>query len=211
VAGTSQLDQIKGGLKIVIKSSRMAPTLVMMMAMSFFYGGSFVVLNPIIVRDVYGGGAAEISMSFAAFMVGTIFTMVLLVAAGGIHRQGRAMMLAIFIGGIALLVAASGLPFYGYLCILSCWGICGGVAMTMGRTIMQESAPAEFRARVISVFSLANLGGMPLGALLMGYCATVIGPLMTLVIAVVGIWIVLAMLWLKSDLALVEPLAPSLV
>jgi hypothetical protein len=80
----------------------------------------------------------------------------------------------------------------------------------MGRTIMQESAPADFRARVISVFSLANLGGMPLGALFMGYCATVIGPLMTLVIAVVGIWMVLAMIWLKSDLALVEPLAPGL-
>lgn len=211
MSGTSRFEQIKGGLKIVASSSRMAPTLILMMAMSFFYGGSFVVLNPIIVRDVYGGSAADISMSFAAFMVGTIFTMVVLVAAGGIHKQGRAMMLAIFIGGISLLVAASGLPFYGYLCTLSFWGICGGVAMTMGRTIMQESAPADFRARVISVFSLANLGGMPLGALFMGYCATVIGPLMTLVIAVFGIWMVLVILGLKSDLALVEPLAPGLV
>ena len=76
-------------------------------------------------------------MSFAAFVVGTIVTTVLLVAAGGIHKQGRAMMLAIFIGGISLLVAASGLPFYGYLCVLSFWGICGGVAMTMGRTVMR--------------------------------------------------------------------------
>tara|TARA_Y100000385_G_C13095772_1_gene641198 strand:+ start:1952 stop:3184 length:1233 start_codon:yes stop_codon:yes gene_type:complete len=202
----SRLNQIKSGLKVVIRSPRMGPALVMMMAMSTFYGGSFVVLNPIIVRDVYHGSASDISMSFAAFMIGTVFITILLVSLGGVKKQGRALMLAIFIGGIFLLIAATGLPFYGYLATLFFWGMCGGVAMSMGRTLMQESAPPEYRARVMSVFSLGSVGGMPMGALLMGYCAASIGGLMTLCVAVLGIWLVLALLWWKSDLAKLEPL-----
>ena len=202
----SRLNQIKSGLKVVIRSPRMGPALVMMMAMSTFYGGSFVVLNPIIVRDVYHGSARDISMSFAAFMIGTVVITILLVSLGGVKKQGRALMLAIFIGGIFLLIAATGLPFYGYLITLFFWGMCGGVAMSMGRTLMQESAPLEYRARVMSVFSLGSVGGMPMGALLMGYCAASIGGLMTLCVAVAGIWLVLALVWWKSDLARLEPL-----
>jgi MFS family permease len=203
----SRLNQIKKGLEVVIRSPRMGPALVMMMSVSVFYGGSFMVLNPIIVRDIYQGSASDISMSFAAFMAGTIVITILLVSLGGIKKQGRALMLAVFIGGIFLLIAATGLPFYGYLTALFFWGMCGGVAMSMGRTLMQESAPLEYRARVMSVFSLGSVGGMPLGALLMGFCAASIGPLMTLCVAVVGIWTVIALLWWKSNLAGLEPLS----
>ena len=45
-----------------------------------------------------------------------------------------------------------------------------------------------------------------MGALLMGYCAASIGGLMTLCVAVAGIWLVLALVWWKSDLARLEPL-----
>lgn len=206
VGSASKFSQIKEGIRIVVSSARMAPTFVLMMALSFFYGGSFMVLNPIIVRDVYGGSAVEISMSFASFMVGTIFATVVLVSRGGIKKQGLAMMLAMFVGGIFLLVASIGLPFYGYLTMIFLWGSCGGVMMSMGRTVMQESAPVEYRARVISVFSLANLGGMPLGALFMGNCATFIGPLNTLIVAVLGIWFVLVGVWYRTNLAQIEPL-----
>jgi len=201
----TRLSQIKSGLELVIRSPRMGPALVTMISMSLFFGGCFVVLNPIIVRDIYHGSASDIALSFGAFMVGTIATTILLVGLGGVSKQGGALMLAIFAGGICLLVAATGLPFFGYLIALFFWGMCGGVAMSMGRTIMQESAPPEYRARVMSVFSLGSVGGMPIGAVLMGFCAASIGPLMTLPIAVAGIWTVLAVLWWKSDLVDLEP------
>ncbi len=204
-SGHSRLLQIKSGLAIVLRSRRMLPAFVMMIAMSFFYGGSFVVLNPIIVRDIYGGGAVEISLCFGAFMVGTIVTTVLLVSSGGIVKQGRGLLLAIFFGGACLLVAALGLPFYGFLFMMFLWGICGGVAMSMGRTIMQESAPRDHLARVMSIFSLGNMGGLPLGAVSMGYCATQIGPLLSLAVAVTGIWLVAGFVWTRSDLASLEP------
>lgn len=179
----SGFTQIKDGLGLVWSSERMRPAILLLTIMSAFYGGTFVVLNPIIVRDLYAGEAAQISLSFAAFMLGTITMTVLLVALGGIQRHGRGLTLAIVVGGSFLLIAATGVSFVLYLGCLFCWGMCGAVAMSMSRTIMQESAPDNYRARVMSIFSLANMGGMPIGAVIMGFTATWFGPLTGLVVA----------------------------
>jgi len=105
---------------------------------------------------------------------------------------------------LILSIAAIGLPFWGYLLILFLWGISGGVGLSMGRTIMQEEAPESHRARVMSVFSLANLGGMPIGAVLLGYCASGLGPLNSLFVAVAGIWIASLLVFLTTNLAISE-------
>jgi MFS family permease len=181
--------QLFAGLRLVLDSDRMFPALIILLAVAFFFGGSFSVLNPLIVRDIYQGGANEISMTFAAFGSGTITMLVLLIVRGGIVRQGRAMLLSMLTGGLTLGVGAFHLPFMGYLAALFFWGMSGGVAMSMGRTIMQEAAPENARSRVMSVFSLATLGGMPFGALLMGYCAGAFGPLASLLISVAGVWV----------------------
>jgi len=195
-SGRSARQQLFAGLKLVLDSDRMFPALVILSAVGFFFGGAFSVLNPLIVRDVYQGGADEISMTFAAFVSGTITMLVLLIKSGGIARQGRAMLLSMLTGGLTLGAGAFHLPFVAYLLALFFWGMGGGVAMSMGRTIMQEAAPENARSRVMSVFSLATLGSMPFGALLMGYCGGALGPLNSLLIAVSGVWITsLGVLW----------------
>jgi MFS family permease len=181
--GISGANRIREGLSLVYRSERMRPATIILITMSMFYGGTFMVLNPIIVRDIYAGDAALISLSFGIFMLGTIVMIILLIATGGIERHGRGLVLAIVGGGCFLLIASIGLTFVGYLTCLFFWGMCGAVAMSMSRTIMQESAPEEFRARVMSIFSLANMGGMPVGAVIMGLIAETFGPLAGLVFA----------------------------
>lgn len=205
-ADISGLAQIRQGLAIVYRSPRMRPAVIMLMAMSMFYGGSFLVLNPIIVRDLYQGDAAEISWTFAAFMVGTITSTVLLVITGGMRRQGRGFLLAILGGGAVLSVATLGVSLPVYTGIIFAWGMCGGVAISMGRTIMQESAPEDYRSRVMSIFSLGAMGGTPIGALIMGFVAQYLGPLSGLVVAVLGACSCAVALWLTTDLYRLEPL-----
>jgi MFS family permease len=186
--GSSKGD-ISAGLRVVLGSESMRSVAFLLFFMSLFFGGTFMVLNPIIVRDIYGGGATEISLSFAAFMLGTVATTATLVMMGGLKNPGRGLLFALTFGGLTLSITALKLPFVGYLCVLFTWGISGGIAMSMGRTIMQEAAPEQYRARVMSIFSLANMGGAPIGALLMGYCAVWFGPLQSILVAVAGVWI----------------------
>ena len=173
----ANITRIVDGLKVVFHSPRMRPTMILLFGMSLFYGGSFSVLNPIMVRDFYDGSSARISMSFGAFMLGTILMTIVLVIRGGLQRHGRGLVIALVLGGFCLLAAATYPSFPVYLASLFVWGLFGAVAISMTRTIMQESAPDEYRARVMSIFSLGNLGGTPLGALLMGFIATRFGPL----------------------------------
>ena len=73
-----------------------------------------------------------------------------------------------------------------YLCVFL-WGMGGGVAMTMARTIMQEHAPASHQSRVIAVFSLAVSGGAPLGSLVMGYAVSAFGVRGAVLVPVLGV------------------------
>lgn len=197
----SRLSQFTKGATVVWASHAMRPAVIIMVFLSLFFGGTFVVLNPLIIRDIYGGAAFEISLSYGCFVVGTVTATLLMLSVGGLKAQGRALLLAVLVGGTALSVALLRPPLAGYLAVIFVWGLGGGVAMSMGRTILQEAAPAALRARVMAVSALANTGGMPLGALLLGFCAEHLGVLNALLIAIVGMCMVALLIWLASDLA----------
>jgi MFS family permease len=164
----SVFGDISDGLSLIFHSPRMLPVMILMFSVGVFYMGAFSVLNPLAVRDVYGGAAFDIALSYMCFMVGTIIVTIILVATGGIRRQGLGLMIALVAGGVCLILTNLRLPFYGYLFCIGLWGMCGGVAMSLGRAIVQESAPENYRARALSIYSLGTLGGAPIGAVSMG-------------------------------------------
>ena len=196
-----KLAQLTRGLAIVWLSDTMRPAMLILTCMSFFYGGAFLVLNPLIVRDIYGGTAIEISLLYSVFVIGTVTATILLVARGGVRHQGRALLLAIISGGLSLSIGLLQPPFWGFLLAIFFWGMGGGVAMSMSRTIMQENAPDGMRARVLAVFTLSNTGGTPLGALAMGYFTEYFGIFNALIFVILGVWISSALLWRFSNLS----------
>jgi MFS family permease len=196
-----KLAQLTRGISVVWNSNIMRPAMLMLTCMSFFYGGTFMVLNPLIVRDIYDGTAIEISLLYSVFVFGTVTSTVLLVMAGGLRRQGRALLLAIIGGGLSLSIGLLEPPFWGFLTSIFLWGMGGGVAMSMSRTIMQENAPDDMRARVLAVFTLSNTGGMPIGALALGYFTEFFGILSALAFVILGVWISSALLWRFSNLS----------
>ena len=203
-AASRHLSDIGEGLSLIVHSGRMAPVMILMFAVGIFYVGAFSVINPIVVRDIYGGGSADIALSFVCFMVGTIVTTVLLVSVGGVQKQGLGLMMALLTGGGCLTLASLNLSFPAYLFCIGLWGVCGGVAMSLGRAIIQESAPDSHRARALSVYSLGTLGGMPVGSVLMGWFIVVVGPLQSFLVAVTGVAVTVAFVWTTTDLKRVE-------
>jgi MFS family permease len=57
-----------------------------------------------------------------------------------------------------------GVSFTMLLGLIFLWGMGGGIAMSMARTIMQEEAPPNQRSRVMSFYSFAFMGSGPIGA-----------------------------------------------
>ena len=55
------------------------------------------------------------------------------------------------------------------------WGLNMGVTTTLARSIVQESASVQYRARILSVYSLGFIGSAPIGALMLGWMIDIIG------------------------------------
>lgn len=190
IAGRTQgraLGQIAAGLRYTLSSPRIRPAVLVYLAVGVFFAGTYMVWLPLMVRDYYGGSALGISLAFASNMLGTVVTTMLLVWRGGVRRQGRALLVSSTLSCLMLLVLSRGLPYSMFFAGIFVWGMCGGVSMTMSRTIVQEASPPEFLARIMSVFALALMGGMPLGSLLMGYLIGAWGPVDAALVPVAGV------------------------
>ena len=194
------LKEIRDGVALVLSSRRMLPVMVLNLAIGVFFAGTFTVLIPLHIRDVYHGGSQQIGLAYILHMTGTVAVTLLLLARGGVARPGRAVLLALGLGALLFVPIVFGVPIEGFYLLIFLWGVGAGVAMSMSRTIVQESAPASHRARIMSVYSLGMMGGMPFGSLSMGYVISVFGPQHAALVPVLGMAFAVAWVAAKSDL-----------
>ncbi len=174
---TSLFAEIGTGLRVALRSERIRPALILTFALGMFFVGSFVVLLPLIIRDVYHGGATDLSIAFGANMLGTLVVIGVLMRRGPVQRQGRAFMLSLVFGSVVLSLLALRPPYWAFFALCFVWGLGGGLTMTMGRSIVQEAAPPELSARLLSIYAFAMSAGMPIGSLAIGYAAKAWGTL----------------------------------
>lgn len=171
------LREIGLGLAMALRSERIRPALILTFALGLFFVGTFFVLLPLIIRDVYHGAAADLSLAFGLNMAGTIVVIAFLMRRGGVQRQGRAFMLSLLFGSVMLSLLYLSPPYWAFFLLCFVWGLGGGLTMTMGRSIVQESAPPELSARLLSIYAFAMSAGMPIGSLVIGYAAQAWGTL----------------------------------
>ena len=169
-------ESVKEGFQTVKASPDLRIVAFQNMAMGTFFIGSYIVTIPLLIREFYQGGSVELSWLNGANSAGIVLTILYLMRKGDIQRQGRALLLAQGFGSVALACGGLGLGFYTLLASVFVWGMCGGFALTMSRTIMQERAPEKQRARIMAFYSFSLLGAVPLGALLSGYLVRWLGP-----------------------------------
>jgi MFS family permease len=193
------LRDIAVGLRVAMQSRAMAPALVLTFALGIFFIGSFVVLLPLIVRDVYQGGAAELSIAFSANMTGTLVVIGVLMRRARIQRQGRAFMVALLFGSAVLSLLYLRPPYWAFILLSFVWGLGGGFTMTMGRSIVQEAAPPELAARLVSIYGFAMSAGMPIGSIGIGKAVDAFGTLNAALLPAAGMALTILVVHLTSD------------
>ena len=197
--GRHPLREIGIGLRVALRSERIRPVLILTFALGLFFVGTFFVLLPLIIRDVYHGGAADLSLAFGANMTGTLVVIGLLMRRGGVERQGRAFMLALLFGSLMLSLLYLKPPYWAFFALSFVWGLGGGLTMTMGRSIVQEAAPPELAARLLSIYAFAMSAGMPIGSLAIGYAAQTWGTLNAALFPAIGMAVTVLVVQLTSN------------
>jgi MFS family permease len=194
------LHSVLEGSRTVFRSPAMRLVVIQNVAMGMFFMGSYIVTMPILIRDVYAGSARDLALLNGFNSLGLVATIVLLLRLGDVRHQGRALLLAQVVGAVVLAPAAFAGSFALFVFAIFLWGVCGGVAMTMSRTIMQEQAPDAQRSRVMSFYGFSFMGAGPLGAVFCGYLVERIGAQMALLTACLLMLTVVTLVARTSDL-----------
>ena len=178
---------IGDGIAEAARSEQMWPVLLLNFGVGVFYVGPFMAVLPLVVRDVYHGGAAEIAYVNLAFWAGTIVAAFAFAGlARRLSRRGRLVVGAVSVGAVILLCMALQPPFLVLNALCFVWGLGAGITMTQGRTILQIVAPPTHRARLMSLFQLGLGGGGPIGAFIAGSLAAVLGLKLAMVLPAIA-------------------------
>ncbi len=197
------------GFRTVRGNDRLLAMTLSMFGVGIFVIGSFLVVLPIINRDVYGLGPDGIRDMYVTFWFGAFVSSVILSVTPKLKRPGRLLLTAQFVGSMVILVMLwEGIKDYHqiFLTIVFIWGLAGGVSIAMSRSIVQAAAPADQLARVLSIYQLGFMAGAPIGAYLMGHAVDTFGPhkiafVPALGMGVIVIWMVIGSpIWnMKAD------------
>ena len=180
----SPFKNLADGFSEIYKQKDIMQTLIINFTSSIFNAGAFMTVFPFIVKEIYGGNAFLLSFLMVIFYAGATISNLLMIRVMPLVRPGR-IFLIMQLSRMVILGLIWFQPVF-WVFALACvgWGLNMGVTMTLARTIVQESATAEYRARIMSVYSLGLLGSAPIGALILGSLIDSLGILNALIPAI---------------------------
>lgn len=196
--------EIFEGLQLVARSPRLRAPVLLVAAVGLFFIGPFLAVFPVVIVQHYQGDVDRLALVSMLFPLGTILGSLALRARGGVRRKGRAALIALLVGAVALGAIGQQLPFGGLVALTFAWGLAGAVFINCSRTLFQQQAPPASRGRVLAVFQLGFVGTAPLGSLASGFLSAAIGPFATLQVCALAMTTVVACATWLTDTAKME-------
>lgn len=159
-----------------------------------------MVAVPIIVRDVYHGNSTTLSFAIMSFYVGVVAASIILSRMKQIQNIGLILVTIMAFGSGAMLVITFSVPYYIFILLIFGWGMAVGFVFTLGRAVVQESAPKGMQARALSIYQIGITGGSPLGSISLGFLTHELGPLEVLYVPALLLLIILLIACGTTDL-----------
>jgi MFS family permease len=171
---TAALDDLKEGLRYVASHVAIR-TLVATAAVISLFGLAFMTLMPAWATTVLGGDATTNGWLLGARGFGALTGALMIAALGRFNAKGKLLTIGSFVFPALILIFAATrwLPWALLTLVGAGWGFM--VLFNMANTLIQILVPDELRGRVVSIYTLGFFGLMPLGALLAGWAAELIG------------------------------------
>lgn len=171
--------------------------LLLTLALMSFVGFSYSVLTPIFARDVFGGDAKTLGCLMSATGVGALIGASYLGHRARIRGLGNVMTFGAVMMGVGLITFAVSRRLPISIIGLTIVGLGGVLMMASNNTLLQTLVEEEKRGRVMSFFTMAFTGTMPIGNLLVGFLAGRIGATIVLIVSGI-ICVIIALLFYRS-------------
>ena len=175
---------LKEGLRFVWHTPIIVQTMTLDFAATFF--GSATLLLPIFAQERLHVGARGYGFLAAAPAIGSVLTALVMARIGSFQRQGRLVVAAVAVFGVATAVFGISTVYWFSLLMLAVVGAADTVSTVLRQTIRQLVTPNHLRGRMTSINMMFFMGGPQLGELEAGSLAAVIGAPLSVVIGGVG-------------------------
>ena len=167
--------QMTAGLRYVRGRPRVLALLGMASVVSVF-GIPYLVFLSVFARDVLNRDAQGLAYLMAATGTGAVLSALMQAFLGNYRGRGKYLLGGMLFFGTAIMVFALSRTF---ALSLVCLALIGGAMVSITTTInnlLQMLVTDDMRGRVMSMYSLAFMGLSPVGSLVIGTAADLIGP-----------------------------------
>lgn len=170
----STLSNIAEGFSFVAGNAPIRGLLLLLGLVSLM-GMPYAVLMPIFADKILGGGSDTLGYLMGASGIGALAAALILASRKQVFGLGRWVAITSGTFGLSLILFSFSTNFWLSLLILVPVGFSMMTQMSSSNTLIQSMVPDELRGRVMSVYSMMFMGMAPLGALLAGTLAGIIG------------------------------------
>jgi len=139
------------------------------------FGLSFAVLIPVYAKEIFHGDARMLGWFMSCPAAGSVIAALYLAGRKGIPGITRAIVFGSGLAGCGLAAFAFSQSLWLSSLCLVLIGLGAVLALASCNTLVQSLVEEDKRGRVMSIYTVAFLGGMPLGGLLTGSIANVFG------------------------------------
>jgi MFS family permease len=140
----------------------------------------YSVLMPVFAKEILHGGSHTFGFLMAAAGVGALMGALYLASRESILKLGRIVPLAAGIAGMGLIAFSLSRNFFLSMFMMVVAGLGMMVHTASSNTILQTIVDEDKRGRVMSIYTMAIMGTAPIGSLLAGSLAKVIGTPVTI-------------------------------
>ncbi len=165
-------------------------------------GMSYVIVMPVVAKEVLGGGAQTMGFLLAATGLGSLLGAFYLASRRHIHGLEKIIVLAAFSFGTSLVLFSFSRIFWLSFILMFCVGFGMIVQIASSNTLLQNLTDDARRGRVMSLYTVAFLGIVPFGNLLMGGLASKFGAQNTILFS--GSFSILAAIFFAKRIDLIN-------
>ncbi len=169
------LPELREGISYAARHAGIRTLLLALLATSLIMAGTFNTLLPKIAKEDLGVSAFAASMLFGAMGAGMLMSSLLLASMTRMRRAGLYFIVTLICGGVLNALMGLSPVYWLSLTLMFVTGWNAGFFTNLNLTLIQSNTHQHVMGRVMAIYTLCLAGAQPVGALVAGQMADVVG------------------------------------
>ncbi len=170
------IQEAASALRHVVNDLRLRVLFLLLAVASISVNAAVMVTMQAKVKEELLRDSGDMAYLLGVMAVGIAITSVVVMRKGDMKRKGGKFQQAMMCGSALVVCMGQASSFKVLMPLFFLMGLAGGFFITMNQGLIQSATPRELMGRVMGLYLLVQFGFMPVGALGLGWAASLAGP-----------------------------------